>query len=222
MKTELLELMKSQEKDEIKEQDNNNKQCHVVKVEKISNQAPKADPEVEADEGDQGEDHQERLYSLLSALQQLARELPAQYQQRISYDLLSALAASLAQGKIVEIVKMMTEVQQVTEKHLFQQRLQFINKHKMEKQNLIVANQSPSALAAADKRFQEELRQHDMKLVTQLDQKVSDQQVTLERAGLPGFYVTNNPTEIQVQMYLLEFILKIGNDEKKHEIWSHK
>ena len=50
-----------------------------------------------------------------------------------------------------------------------------------------------------------------MKLVTQLDQKVSDQQVTLERAGVPGFFVTNNPTEIQVQMYLLEFIVKIGN-----------
>ena len=178
--------------------------------------------DTDANSGDQGEDYQEKLYSLLSKLQQMARELPAQYQQRISYDLLSALAASLAQGAIVEIVKMLTEVQQVTEKHLFQQRLQFINKHKMEKQNLIAADQSPSALAAADKRFQEELRQHDMKLVTQLDQKVSDQQVTLERAGLPGFYVTNNPTEIQVQMYLLEFILKIGNDEKKHEIWSHK
>ena len=178
--------------------------------------------DTDANVGDQGEDYQEKLYSLLSKLQQMARELPAQYQQRISYDLLSALAASLAQGAIVEIVKMLTEVQQVTEKHLFQQRLQFINKHKMEKQNMIAANQSPSVVAAADKRFQEELRQHDMKLVTQLDQKVSDQQVTLERAGLPGFYVTNNPTEIQVQMYLLEFILKIGNDEKKHETWSHK
>merc|ERR1711990_797047 len=112
---------------------------------------------------------------------------------------------------------MLTEVQQGTEKHLFQRRVQFINKQKMEKQSMISENRSP-----ADRRFREELRQHDMKLVTQLDQKVSDQQVTLERAGLPGFYVTNNPTEIQVQMYLLEFILKIGNDEKKHETWSHK
>jgi hypothetical protein len=30
---------------------------------------------------------------------------------------------------------------------------------------------------------------------------------------VPGFYVTNNPTEIQVQMYLLDFIVKIGNKE---------
>ena len=162
---------------------------------------------------DHGEDYQERLYSLLSKLQQMAREIPAQYQQRISYDLLSSLAASLAQGAIVEIVKMLTEVQQVTEKHLFQRRVQFINKQKMEKQSMISENRSPADVEAADRRFREELRQHDMKLVTQLDQKVSDQQVTLERAGLPGFYVTNNPTEIQVQMYLLQFILKIGNSK---------
>ena len=162
---------------------------------------------------EQGEDYQEKLYFLLSKLQQLAREIPLQYQQRISYDLLSSLAASLAQGAIVEIVKMLTEVQQVTEKHLFQQRVQFINKQKMEKQSLVSENKSPADIAAVDRRFREELRQHDMKLVTQLDQKVSDQQVTLERAGLPGFYVTNNPTEIQVQMYLLQFILKIGNKE---------
>ena len=162
---------------------------------------------------EQGEDYQEKLYFLLSKLQLLAREIPPQYQQRISYDLLSSLAASLAQGAIVEIVKMLTEVQQVTEKHLFQQRVQFINKQKTEKQSMVSENKSPADIAVVDRRFREELRQHDMKLVTQLDQKVSDQQVTLERAGLPGFYVTNNPTEIQVQMYLLQFILKIGNKE---------
>ena len=39
------------------------------------------------------------------------------------------------------------------------------------------------SIAAADEKFKEELRQHDMKLVTQLDQKLSEQQVTLERAG---------------------------------------
>ena len=74
--------------------------------------------------------------------------------------------------------------------------------------------------------MKEDRQQEDMRLVTQLDQKVSDQQVrkvsdllstkyqvTLERAGVPGFYVTNNPTEVQVQMYLLEFIVRIGNKD---------
>ena len=43
------------------------------------------------------------------------------------------------------------------------------------------------SIAAADEKFKEELRQHDMKLVTQLDQKLSEQQVTLERAGSINF-----------------------------------
>ena len=156
-----------------------------------------------------GRGYQERLYSLLAQLQQMAGEIPVQLQQRIPYELLSSLAASLAQGQILEIVKMLTEVQQATEKHLFQQRLQFINKQKVEKQEMIIKNLPQHKIAAADAKFKEELKQHDMKLVMQLDQKVSDQQVTLERAGVPGFFVTNNPTEIQVQMYLLEFIVKI-------------
>ena len=164
-----------------------------------------------SDNPSQGPDYQERLYNLLSKLQKMATEIPPQLQQRIPYELMASLAASLAQGQIMEIVKMLTEVQQATEKHLFQQRLQFINSQKMEKQDMIVKNLPQHKIAAADARFKEELKQHDMKLVMQLDQKVSDQQVTLERAGVPGFFVTNNPTEIQVQMYLLEFIVKIGN-----------
>ena len=143
----------------------------------------------------------------------MSKEIPTEYQQRISYDLLSSLAASLAQGAIVEIVKMLMEVQQATEKHLFNQRLQFVNNHKSSKQAMFVRNVAAHEIAAADERFKEELRHYDMKLVTQLDQKVSDQQVTLERAGVPGFRVTNNPTEIQVQMHLLQFILRIGNNE---------
>merc|ERR550525_1215239 len=95
-----------------------------------------------------GEDYQEKLNSLLSKLKQMSRELPGQYQQRISYDLLSSLASSLAQGAIVEIVKMLTEVQQATEKHLFQQRLQFINQQKMEKQSMISENRSPADVEA--------------------------------------------------------------------------
>ena len=86
-----------------------------------------------------------------------------------------------------------------------------------------------SKVATKEARMKEDRQQEDMRLVTQLDQKVSDQQVrkvsylnppncddfkvTLERAGVPGFYVTNNPTEVQVQMYLLEFIVRIGNKD---------
>jgi hypothetical protein len=44
--------------------------------------------------------------------------------------------------------------------------------------------------------------------------QVSDQQVTLEKAGVPGFFVTNNPLDVKLQMYLLDFILRLS---KNHE-----
>merc|ERR1719431_502874 len=159
------------------------------------------------------ENHQERLYFLLDQLQRMARELPTKYQQRIPYDLLAELAASLVQGQIFEIVNMLTEVQQATEKHLFQQRLQSINRQKGEKQELVARKATVAEIAAKEAKMKEERQQEDMRLVTQLDQKVSFQQVALKRAGVPGFHVTNNPTEVQVQMHLLEFIVKIGNKD---------
>lgn len=40
--------------------------------------------------------------------------------------------------------------------------------------------------------------------------QVADQQCTLELAGVPGFYVTTNPVDIQAQMHLLDFILQLS------------
>lgn len=50
------------------------------------------------------------------------------YQQRVPCELLSGLANAL-NDTIFEIVKGLMEIQHVTEKHLFQQRLQLVNKH---------------------------------------------------------------------------------------------
>lgn len=64
-----------------------------------------------------------------------------------------------------------------------------------------------------NKRIEEESKKKDIKTIMELDQKVMDQQVTLEKAGVPGFYVTNNPAEIRLQIYLLEFIVRLRNTE---------
>ncbi|KAG8537889.1 hypothetical protein GDO81_022359 [Engystomops pustulosus] len=53
----------------------------------------------------------------------------------------------------------------------------------------------------------------DEKIVLELDQKVIDQQSTLEKAGVSGFYVTTNPQELTLQMNLLELILKLQQKE---------
>lgn len=63
-------------------------------------------------------------------------------------------------------------------------------------------------LIAVQKQY---LKQFDMSLVLQLDQKVSDQQQILEQAGVPGFYVTTNALEVKVQMHLLDFVLRLSS-----------
>lgn len=165
---------------------------------------------------------QRKLYFLLEQLQDMARELPPKYQMRVPIELLSGLANCLLNDTIFEIVKGLMEIQHVTEKHLFQQRLQVINKHTLEIQKMINNTTDPQQQdlqkALLLSRHKEEMKQTDMKLIMQLDQKVSDQQVTLEKAGVPGFFVTNKPIEIKVQMYLLDFILRLSKMDAPHSV----
>jgi len=160
------------------------------------------------------QDLQAKLYFLMEQLQHMAGELPPKYQMRLPYELLSGLANSLLNDTIFEIVKGLMEIQHVTEKHLFQQRLQLLNQQKIECQEAlsvtVIDDKLNSIKAALFKKHKEELKEMDMKLVLQLDQKVADQQSILEKAGVPGFYVTNNPVEIQVQMRLCDFIIRLS------------
>lgn len=160
------------------------------------------------------QDLQTKLYFLVEQLQHMAGELPPKYQMRLPYELLSGLANSLLNDTIFEIVKGLMEIQHVTEKHLFQQRLQLLNQQKIEYQETLSSTMTDEKLTliklALYKKHKEELKQMDMKLVLQLDQKVADQQSILEKAGVPGFYVTNNPVEIQVQMRLCDFIIRLS------------
>ncbi|XP_034936550.1 gonadal protein gdl [Chelonus insularis] len=164
------------------------------------------------------QDLQRKLYFLVEQLQNMAGALPPKYQMRLPYELLSGLANSLLNDTIFEIVKGLMEIQHVTEKHLFQQRLQLINQHNIQIQEAISSfSNDPEKLAeikaALDVKHKQELKQTDMRLVQQLDQKVADQQSILEKAGVPGFYVTNNPIEIQVQMRLCDFIIRLSKME---------
>lgn len=51
---------------------------------------------------------------------------------RLPYELLSSLANCLLNDMIFQIVIGLMEIQQVTEKHLYQQRQQVLNQHKCE------------------------------------------------------------------------------------------
>lgn len=174
---------------------------------------------------------QQQHYVLLGELQDLARQLPAKYQQRLPYDLLSGLASSLLDGTVFQIVRGLSEIQQMTERNLFHQRQNLVNTYKANKSEMAKKQKEALQMAvmnrphnvplleathareakALDDKFNTDINRMDMKLIMELDQKVSDQQVTLEKAGVPGFHVTNNAQEVRLQMYLLDFIIQLGN-----------
>ncbi|KAK7805409.1 hypothetical protein U0070_023820 [Myodes glareolus] len=229
--------------------------------------------------GDEAADRarqQERHYQLLSALQSLVKELPSSFQQRLSYTTLSDLALALLDGTVFEIVQGLLEIQHLTEKSLYNQRLRLQNEHRGQHQAwfdtaALLAHRAPSSssgllalyyfnsscsllvlrqalrqkhleaqqtcrphnlpvlqaaqqrelekpeqeppslksLQALEHRIREEQQTMDRKIVLELDRKVADQQSTLEKAGVAGFYVTTNPQELMLQMNLLELIRKL-------------
>ncbi|KAG8041953.1 hypothetical protein G9C98_007257 [Cotesia typhae] len=138
------------------------------------------------------EDLQRKLYFLVEQLQNMASALPSKYQMRLPYELLSGLANSLLNDTIFEIVKGLMEIQHVTEKHLFQQRLQLLNQQKIQMQETLAGSnteeEKTAVKIALEEQQKKDLKATDMRLVMQLDQKVADQQSTLEKAGVPGMY----------------------------------
>ncbi|KAM9328891.1 protein DGCR6 [Gastrophryne carolinensis] len=169
---------------------------------------------------------QERHYYLLSELQSLVKDLPSSCQQRLSYTILSDLALALIDGTVFEIVQGLLEIQHLTEKNLYNQRVKLHAEHRGLKQDLlkkhkeaqqsckahnlpILRNTHQRELETLEQRIKEEQQMMDEKIVLELDQKVIDQQSTLEKAGVSGFYVTTNPQELTLQMNLLELIRKL-------------
>lgn len=181
-------------------------------------------------------DLQNRIYCLLGELQQMTSKVPSEMQQRIPNEVLSGLATAIASGHIYEIVRGLTEVQQLEEKSLFHQRLELLKKHSDEKIHFkknyekTINNISDSAevLETTHKLSNEqaqmlnahktELENLDISTILRLDQKVTEQQVTLEQAGVAGFYATKNPTDIKVQMILIDFICQLEKKENSGEL----
>ncbi|XP_069475232.1 protein DGCR6-like isoform X2 [Ambystoma mexicanum] len=171
---------------------------------------------------------QERHYELLSELQGLVKDLPSSCQQRLSYTILSDLALALIDGTVFEIVQGLLEIQHLTEKNLYNQRLKLhglkqdlLRKHKEALQSCkphnvaILKAAQQRELEALEQRIKDEQRMMDEKIVLELDQKVVDQQSTLEKAGVSGFYITTNPQELTLQMNLLELIRKLQQKESQ-------
>ncbi|NP_001290742.1 protein DGCR6 isoform X1 [Esox lucius] len=175
---------------------------------------------------------QERHYYLLSELQTLVKDLPSSFQQRLSYTTLSDLALALIDGTVYDIVQGLLDIQHLTERNLYNQRQKLHCEHRALKQDLVrkhkealqackshniavMKTNQQAETEALEIRVREEQRMMDEKIVVELDQKVTDQQNTLEMAGVPGFYITTNPQELTMQINLLELILKLQQKESQ-------
>ncbi|XP_051777103.1 protein DGCR6 isoform X2 [Erpetoichthys calabaricus] len=162
---------------------------------------------------------QERHYYLLSELQNLVKALPSSFQQRLSYTMLSDLALALIDGTVFEIARGLLDIQHLTEKNLYNQRQKLHTEHRMLKQEMVRKHKEAlqsckthnlAVLRAAqqrelenlEQRVKDEQRMMDEKIVLELDQKVVDQQNTLEKAGVPGFYITTNSQGIFTVLFL--------------------
>lgn len=170
--------------------------------------------------------NQQKHYQLLRDLQSMASEVPVSYQQRLPYELLSDLANCLIDETVGKIVDGLKDIQHMTEKNLYEKRQRTVDQMRSERTALVkrlrsevtlglqTEEQARQAEEAFDKKSDEEMLRLDMKVVMDLDQVVSEQQVTLEKTGVAGFHVTNNPVEIRLQMYILDFIFRATEAER--------
>ncbi|XP_017656080.1 protein DGCR6 isoform X2 [Nannospalax galili] len=114
---------------------------------------------------------QERHYQLLSALQSLVKELPSSFQQRLSYTTLSDLALALLDGTVFEIVQGLLEIQHLTEKSLYNQRLRLQNEHRVLRQ----------ALRQKHQEAQQTCRPHNLPVLQAAHQRELEWSIEFER-----------------------------------------
>ncbi|EEC15805.1 Gonadal protein gdl, putative, partial [Ixodes scapularis] len=157
----------------------------------------------------QKEHLQQRHYALFRELQLMSGELPQSYQQRLPYELLSSLANSLLDGTVYEIVRGLKDIQLMDEKSLFETRKAVLTLS--ENRRALFRRRPFSVTTAKNKMPRPPFQESNAPVSFFLFFQVSDQQVTLEKAGVPGFFVTNSPMEISLQMCLLEFITRLAH-----------
>ncbi|KAL0603658.1 Protein DGCR6L [Plecturocebus cupreus] len=143
-------------------------------------------------------------------------------QQHLSYTTLSDLARAILEGTVFEIVQGLLGIQHLTKRACTTSTCTY--RMSTEADAAAEAPGSPAGLTApqpacapggstARTRVEhwicEEQRVMDWKIVLELDQKLADQQSTLKKAEVAGFYVTTKLKELMLQMNLLEFIWKL-------------
>ena len=183
------------------------------------------------DSGKLSIEEENKLESFFSFLKQRRDNAPSALglQSKMPDSKVRELAVSLLDGTVFEITKELEEIQQLNERSLLNRRMRTVNSNKMQKMQMtkqhkqelashkhrphhlpVLQAQHKKEMAELEQKLADEMRSVDQKIILELDQIVTEQQSTMQQAAVPFFTaVTNNPSDIQTQMHVLESIQKL-------------
>jgi len=169
-----------------------------------------------------------KVNNFIKRLQKMVRELPSCYKRKVTYDVICQLAESLIDDTVFEIAKGLEDIQQLSETNLLNKRMKILSDQKGQRMEMTKRHQTEledcgskahqikllereqgEEKKVLNEKLERELMQLDQTILLEIDQLVIDQQATLQRAGVPLFFITNKQEEVQLQMYLLDFITRL-------------
>jgi hypothetical protein len=172
---------------------------------------------------------QKRSSFISLKLSQLVRQLPTDIQPHFTDEVLANLTSSLLDGTIFEIVTNLSEMQQMSERRMYDERQRIVTEHARQRVQLLQRHRTTEKawevkphqlsvvqaanrreLSAFDKRVSDELHRFDLKVVAEFDAKCAEQQETMGRVGVAGFVVSSSKDDVGLQMHVLAMIQKLN------------
>ncbi|KAL1456559.1 hypothetical protein WDU94_001280 [Cyamophila willieti] len=163
------------------------------------------------------ENDQMRQTALLDKLRSMVEELPEKFQDKITVDMLQTLSSLLLGDTVFRIVQHLMDIQHVTEQHLYEKRNALLKTHELKMQELDLKTDLSFSQRVLERTrlmeiHKEEVTSLDQDIVNELDEKLSEQQSVLDLTGVPGFEVTKDPMKIQLQVRILDMILRLSQN----------
>ncbi|CAO1421162.1 unnamed protein product [Diamesa tonsa] len=157
---------------------------------------------------------QRKLYFLVENLKDFHSTLDVQLQMRIPNELMVELANCLiASPTVFTILNELKKIQNATEAYFMNLRTQEIDQYNKEIEEWNQKNLSEEELLHTKTllkiQHERKLKEMDIKCIIDLDENVKEQQTTLMKANVPGFFETTNPQEVLIQMHLCAMIFML-------------
>ncbi|KAI5701407.1 hypothetical protein M8J76_005659 [Diaphorina citri] len=131
--------------------------------------------------------------------------------------MLQTLSSLLLGDTVFRIVQHLMDIQHVTEQHLYEKRNALLKSHELKMQELDLKTDLSFSQRVLERTrlleiHKEEITSIDQSIVNELDEKLSEQQSVLVLTGVPGFEVTKDPMKIQLQVRILDMVLRLSQN----------